>query len=1158
MAFNPTPSQTAAIEQKGCVLVSAAAGSGKTAVLVERVIKMLTDRENPVPANRLLIVTFTNAAAAEMLARIESRLYAELEKNPADELISRQKYLIKSADICTIDSFCIRLVRDNFALCGVEPDFRVTDDNSLSAIRSEVLSRIIDGYLLSGNSDFNLLLDLANCKFGEGNLNALIDSVYKSSLKMPFPKEYIEGLKSPYTVPFSSGNIWYDYCFSYADSVIKSIRQSVEKLAEEALFCEASADASNIALSVSGVIASVDEAVKSNDWNTLFNTLSASDIPNSRKKLTDSFKSIRKEICADIDSVREFFYASKEEIEGDIAKLLPAVSLFCRIVEEYSNELFKRLCEENVFSFDDVEQLAMSMLAYRGEDGKIENTPQASEIISRYDEVLVDEFQDVNDLQNTLFEVLSDNAKNLFIVGDVKQSIYSFRGSNPDIFLEKKEKYGDYNTDENTLAKRIFLSDNFRSREGICESVNYFFKNLLKADVGGLVYDDSEKLNYKANFSENGASETDFMVIDKVDDDSDDSAILTEAAAIGDYIKEVMASGNILSDKNGGLRPAQYGDFCILLAALKEKSGVIADALTARGIPAKVNDINFFGSTEITTALALLHVIDNPQSDVYLLSALMSPIYGFTAEDMAKIRIEGKDTSLYSALCRYAASDEKAHNFISVISAFRRMSCMLPVSKFVSYVIDKTDMMNIFYSLPGGELRAENLMLLMRLADEYAGDLGGGLFGFLRYIESLPEDSVRASGSEDERCVKIMSIHRSKGLQFPICIVAGLGLKINRQSCYGACLFEDGYGIGFKYYDRQKGDKTDTLAHRIIRSQKLRKTAQERLRLIYVAMTRAEERLCLVCCQKDAQKSLISAAQASEMGTKEISGKYIMQADNSAKYILAAAIMHPDAGILRNVAETDVKTANTNSRISFRFIDAAKLDTATEQVNSRNTANGDTAEMIKQNISYVYPFEALAGIPAKTSVSKLENSAEIGYFDMCDRPAFMEKGGLSAAGKGTAMHKIMQFIKFNANPDIENEISNLLKEKRITENEAACLDRGALSQFFASDIYKRITSASDVKREMRFLTEVPVSRLLGESVFEDKFIVQGAVDLCFVEADGVVVLDFKTDNVDSLEELKERYSGQLGVYADACEKIFGMPVKERIIYSFKLSGAISV
>ncbi|MBO4432713.1 MAG: helicase-exonuclease AddAB subunit AddA [Clostridia bacterium] len=1157
MAFNPTVEQTAAMEEKGAVLVSAAAGSGKTAVLVERVIKMLLNRENPVFANRLLIVTFTNAAAAEMLSRIEARLFCEQEKNPEDELINRQIYLIKSADICTIDSFCILLVRDNFALCGIEPDFKVTDENSLYTVRSEVLSEILSEYLENPSEDFKLLLALAGCRYGEGELARLIDGIYIDSLKKPFSDSYIRSFKAPYDYTFNKDHVWQKYAFSVARKTVGEMKVKVERMAEAALYSEAVAKATVYTEVVSALVNDIEAAVCSGDFNTVFEAVRSAELAKLPPKSGEELKTLKGNVAAGIDKIRYFFSDKEEDISGDIERLSPAVELLISITETYREKLFSRLKEENVFSFDDVEQMAFSLLAAKGENGEIIRTPRADELIDRYDEVLVDEFQDVNDLQNALFELLSDNSRKLFIVGDVKQSIYAFRGSNPDIFLKKKDLYADYKTATGN-AKRIFLSSNFRSRKGICDSVNYFFSKIMAGQAGDIVYGEDEKLKPKAEYPENNDTATDFLVIDKVDDDSKDSLVQTEACAICDYIKGVMSGGKLLKDADGGLREPAYGDFCILLATLKNKSGVIADILNKNGIPANVSDGSFFDSTEVSVALSLLHVIDNPQKDVYLLRLLMSPLYNFTAEDMAKIRLMSKNGSLYSALLNFAAEDEKTDKFLFAISEIRKMTYMLTLGEFVAYAFDKTDIINIFSSLPGGAIRAENLMKIMRLATEYSSGLNGSLYGFLKYVETLPESSLKTTVSTDDNCVRIMSIHGSKGLQFPICIVAGLSHKMNKSDSYYRCLYSGDYGIGFNYYDKSITDKRETLSHKILSEENLKRIAQERLRLLYVALTRAEEKLCLVCCLDNAEKALVRAADATDMGLSGIKTDFIMKAQDSAAYILAAAVIHPDAGILRQMANKKIYTSDTESRISVKFIDALDLSSAEGSEIKSPLPDSELADRIKQNMGYKYPFESLSRIPAKTSVSSIANREEIESFAMTDRPAFMEKEGLSAAGRGTATHKVMQYISLDGIPDIESEILRILSENRISETEAAAVDREALKRFFQSDVSKRIRNSETVKREMRFLTELPVSYYGAANDTDDKFILQGAVDLCFVEDGGVVVLDFKTDKVKQAEELKERYSAQLDIYAEACRKIFNLPVKEKIIYSFALSSEMKI
>lgn len=1156
MEFKPTESQQAAIDAKGTVLVSAAAGSGKTKVLVERVIKMLTDRENPVMADRLLIVTFTNAAAGEMLSRIESRLYEEYEKNPDDELINRQKYLIKSADICTIDSFCIRIVRDNFALCDIEPDFKVANYNALALIRREVLSDLINRQLQNPGETFKKLLKITNCKFDESNLFKVIDDLYSKVTVMPFPKRHIDLLKKPYTVPFAAGNPWYDAAFDTAREKIAAAQKSAGRFAEEAQIL-GNVKVNEYAQTLAAVIYTVYEAVGSGDWDKVFECAASASLPNVPKNVTpDLLKALKASASSNLKYIKDMFYAKREDVENEIAGYADAAVLLCDLLNGYSDELLKRLKEENIFSFGDIEQMATNLLCDIDSDGNITCSERGAELISRYDEVLVDEFQDVNDLQNTLFEFLSDNSKKLFVVGDVKQSIYGFRGSNPDIFLKKKNAYGDYSTGGNETGKRITLSHNFRSRKGICDAVNYFFENIMTGDVGSLTYGEAEKLNPKVNYPENGETETDFLLIDTAGDDSEDSIIEIEAKAIAEYVKSLV-SKKILSDKNGGLRPVEYGDICILMPSIQEKGVAVADVLTKYGIPAVVSRGGFLESTEVITALSLLAVINNPQNDVELLKVMMSPVYGFTAADLAEMRVNRKDMSLYSALRLYAAESEKAKAFLDELSELRRMSCMLPIDRFVSFALDKTDMVNTFYSMPGGSIRAQNLMRLMQLSGEYSSGGSGSVFGFLKYVMSAGDDSSKTADSAGDS-VRIMSIHRSKGLQFPVCIVAGLSIRKNNADTAPPCLYSRNYGIAFKYFDKDALESKENFGCGIIKKEINDEKVRERLRLLYVAMTRAEEKLCVVCCMKNAAAVLEKAADASDTGKEAIKGNYIISSSSSANYMLAAAILHPDADELRKVIGEDITLRKTESRINFRFINSAEIeiDEAAERVSEPDET---LAEKLDGNIKYAYPFAALADIPAKAAVTALSNREETEAFAMTQRPSFMQKDGLSAAGRGTATHKVMQFIDFSESPDIDAEIEKLVFENRISENEAAAVDRRQIKNFFDSPLYRRIISSGTVRREMRFLTELPVS-MYGEGAkdLKDKFIVQGAVDLCFLEPDGVVVVDFKTDRVDSMSELKKRYAAQLGIYSVACEKIFGKSVKERIIYSFSLSDEITV
>lgn len=1167
MAFNPTVMQKKAIETRGNILVSAAAGSGKTAVLVERVINMITDKTSPTSADRLLIVTFTNAAAAEMRSRIEKRLFEEIQKNPNDESLQRQKYLLQSADICTIDSFCIKLVRENFEKCGIEPDFKISDGSSQNSVCNAVRSKLISEYLEDPSEDFLRLLELTNCEYDEVNLTELVDRLYLYSQQLPFPEKFINELLLPYETPFNMGNIWYDMAFRIALKHLQTAQNSAQKMFDVAPYINKNTekhidDAQNICSTIDELL----NVVSINDWDVFaekINAVSIERAPGSSKDDENGivYKANRETVKSSLKELAEIFYAPREEVQQDIRINLDAVKLLVEIVKEYGKRLFEEFCKDNSFTFYNMEQLALGLLC-EYKDGEIVIRDEAKVLCNRYDEVLVDEFQDVNDLQNMLFYVLSNREEKLFVVGDVKQSIYGFRGSNPDNFLAKKNTYTAIENADASDSKKIILSDNFRSRNGICESVNFFFSHLMAGQCGSIVYNEEEKLNAGGKFPENKAPTTEILAIDKYGDDTEDSLLESESQQIAQYIISVMNEGDVVSDGDK-LRPARFSDFAILLDKVKDKASIIAEGLAEHSIPVSLGGEAFMQSSEISTMMSLLQVIDNPKCDVELLNLMMSPIFCFTAEEMAIIRADKKRGPLYSAVVAYSKTgDKKTNDFIKKLAEFRRDAVVMSVDKLVSKLMHSTDILNCMSARPGGKTRRANLYTLINFAKSFVSYSDAGIYGFIKYMNALPENSFKNTVAGGENAVKIMSMHNSKGLQFPICIIGDLASKINNADSISRILFSEKGGIAFKYYDEVLGYDYETLGHALISDFARIKTIEEKLRLLYVAMTRAVDRLCLVCSAKDLDKKLNKLSSSLLDVEPYISREFLEKSTNMGDWILSCALLHPEGEKLCKYSDAVAPHVNTDSELVIKIANEySKADDILSETDAEPTQyNPDFVEKIKRNAEFKYPYGTLRNIQAKASVSALVHKAENDRFAFCDRPAFMQGDKLAGAARGTAMHHVMQYINFTEKVDVNAEVERLLEWKFITEQEANSIDVAAISAFFESDVYRRIMKSDNVRREMRFLTEIPATEIdntLELSPDEASIIVQGAVDLCFVEDDGIVVLDFKTDRVDNLSELVTTYGEQLEIYSVAAQKIFGKAIKERIIYSFHLNDSIS-
>lgn len=1170
MAFKPTPSQQNAINAKGNILVAAAAGSGKTAVLTERVVKMLSDKHNPVSADRLLIVTFTNAAAAEMRSRIEARLYKECQDNPDDVFLLKQKQLIQSADICTIDSFCINLVRENFEKCGVAPDFKIGNRARLDELSKIAMSDTMAELFKNPTTEFKKLLELTGCENDEANLIDAVEKIYTYSRQLPFPDRFINSLKKPYELPFDKQHPWYKSAFSQAKEYIDSIRNYIEELTEQSLKMRVDSE-SYLGYSEKAalLIDALSDGLNSNNWNEfkeLLSTASFPSLPKSKEKCdpyVDAAKETKKKASDTLKDLSLLFRQTEQEIAGEIAELKGAIILFCSTLNSFANKLYNAFNEDGNFDFYNTEQLALELLCECDDQGNISIREDADELINRYDEVLVDEFQDVNDLQNLLFYALSNREKKLFAVGDLKQSIYGFRGSNPKNFLNKKQSYKDYELfKDKDVSKRIILSDNFRSSKGVCEYINFFFSLMLNGELGELVYDESERLNAAADFPEVNETAAKLLLVDMADAEDEDKLLAYEAKAIARYILDTVNSKRpIINAKDKTLRSANFEDFAILVNALKGKGDIIAETLEQNGIPVALNSSVYTETAEISLMLALLKVIDNPKSDTELLAVLLSPLFNFTPEELANLRAEFKEGDIYSAMLLAAEKgNQKALEFRKKLSAMRTKAVAEPLDSFINYLLNSTGILDFMTALSNGSLRRSNLLALVNYAKGYCSVSGGGIGEFVNYMQTASPENFKSSTGATGNSVKIMTMHASKGLQFPICIIAGNSSAFNSTDSTSRVLFNDIEGITFKYFNESLKETVRSVGHMLSAKKASINTVEEKMRLLYVAMTRAEDILVMVSSSKNLETTVNRISKNIMLGIK---GSWLKSTNNINDWLISAALMHKGGKALRKMSETGINVLDHESNLEIIKYTDNELEFKAEQeiAFTENVADEEIVKAISRNIDFVYPFESLKGVQAKASASVVANRQENLKFGFTERPSFMLNNGLTAAEKGTAVHKVMQFINMDAKPSVKDEIDRLCEYGFISESEAEAIDVSLIERFFDSALFNRILNSKGYKREMRFMTEMPAMRLddtLTGIAADTPVIIQGAVDLCFEEEDGIVVVDFKTDRTDNPDTLKQTYSEQLNIYAKACEKIFNRKVKEKILYSFALSQEINL
>ncbi len=1166
MAIKFTAEQKNAIDATGTVLVAAAAGSGKTAVLTERVIQRVCFGEAPLNIDRMLIVTFTNASALEMRVRIGKELDRVCSENPNNAHILKQKLLLKNAKICTIDSFCIDLVRKNFGLLGISPDFMVASGAQTAVLKERAIKDVLSGHFANPDKSFNMLCETFNIYNGERGLSKAVTDVYDFSLCLSRPEHWMSSSVDNYFAESLDCCVFCEPIFDRAVIKLSSAIENTEFILRECLGTEFESAWFNGFSDTFELLKSMKQSALNRSWNELydfadnFEKTAVKTVRGAKNtELRDVMKGIRDGIFNDVKSIAK-------EMCGDEASALAAlhntggqVAALIGLVKEFSERFTELLIKNNLLTFSLVEQFALKLLCTETDDGLVPSE-LSKDICKLYDEVLVDEYQDNNDLQDSLFFAVSDSGKHLFMVGDVKQCIYAFRNANPDNFLRHKNAYPLFDEKNNTEmpTKKVILSANFRSRKGVCDFVNGLCGALMQSSTCSLEYNSEEELVAGANYPENNIPAAEIILTENTA--SNQSRDMADAASVADYVSSCLEEEPFLrvDRESQELRKAEYKDFAILLRSPSKRAKFYIDALKKKGIPVVYNSGEFFESPEILTAMSILRTVNNPTEDIPLLASMTSVAFGFTYDDVAEIRAENKYSSLYKCLVSSAdTGNEKSQRMLDVLSKLRCSAVTVPISKLISEMYNITYLKEIMGCGENGRQIRNNLSALVSMAADYEQFSDMGLSGFIEYFDRSASEGSAGDKlpQKDVNAVRIMSFHGSKGLQFPVCIVAGCGNGFNKMDLIEPMIINGKYGIGMNYVEN--GIKYQTPARNALRIAELNKLIAEELRLFYVAMTRAEERLVLSITSKALNADIVNAA-ASLGVNAGVSGKvpadYVTSADGLKRFILSAALLQKSGDKLCELA--DINTIGFNGKGEFKLIlsDSHKSDVVSHSIADGETAghglSKENRQLIEERFSYIYPYSNACITPSKLAVTELVHGDREQYAFKA-RPRFMSKAGLTPAERGTALHKFMQYADFEAvEHDLEAEITRLYEYEFISEQEADAIDRQMLTMFFKSQIYNRIKSSDNVQREYKFMVHYPYN---GQTT-----IIQGIADCIFEEDGKIVIVDFKTDNVNDMDTLANRYSQQLSIYKEAVAEIFEREVSECVIYSVKLGQEINV
>ncbi len=1171
---NWTDAQRRAIEVRGhTVLVSAAAGSGKTAVLTERAVRRMLDPQAPIDADRLLVVTFTRAAAQEMKQRMLQRLTDHIAANPLDSAARRQRQLLDRAVIGTLDALCLNLLRENWQLLGLPAAFRVGDAQELDAMRDQAVDAVLEAaYADREDAAFSDLAELLSQKRGDQSLAGTVLRVLDFARTHPFYTDWLDEKLTVYASgesPAQSvwGGILLQYAAESAGRCLKDTRATLDELWQEPDFANYLPAFEADAL----FFGSLCPALEAGDWDqsaALLRDFRAVPLKAARRGADPErrayFQRLRARHKDTLEALREkAISAGLSEFSEDIADLLPKLRRLFALVKDTDRRLLEQKCESGIFDFSDLAQFAAALLMTRDAQGGLVKTPLAERIGARFDEIMVDEYQDVNAVQDMIVTALS-NGKNLFMVGDVKQSIYRFRQAQPDIFLRRSAEYAQ-NTDPDA-PELITLSGNFRSRKEITDAVNHIFAPLFSKRIGELFYDAGHRLNALADYPPAQGGGAQFHLLEQGGLNAQ-AAAEAEARYVAREITRLIQSGTPVTDK-GVLRPIRAGDIAILLRSPKSQADIYRRALEEAGVEAFAQmESGFLTSFEITAAVNLLRALDNPTLDIELIGAMLSPIFGFDDDTLARIRLLSPEGHFYSAVKKAAETDDAARAFLEIFEHLRRRALTVGAAELITEAVESTGFDLFCRAMPGGAQRFANLLLLSQYAEQYHQNGHRGLAAFLRMIDRALQsgDLAPAYVGEQTNAVFITSIHKSKGLEWPVVFLcqSGRDHSFYRNDLMRPTLLHSELGFACVRRDPERRQQFVSVPLGAVRVESERAMLSEELRILYVAATRARERLVITAAMK---KALETAEALSPDGDAPSSAQ-VRACQNYAEWLLLALGRYGDAAQALRQGRPLGQIA-----LRFDFLEAQPAEAApsAEQEAQQSLfasapaplppADPALLDTLSRRLAFEYPFAKAVKTPAKLAVSQLTHPAN-DAFRFAKKPAFALESDASGSERGTAVHAFMQYCDYAAaRQDAVAELERLKSAGILTARQAGLVALEQIEAFFKSALAQRVFAAKEILREFAFMVSAADCAATRDLIAENNEapMLQGIADCILFEGDHAVVVDYKTDRGREAEALRERYAGQLGLYREMLSRVLPVPVTECIIWSFALGCAIDV
>lgn len=1195
-----TPEQKQAINARDtAVIVAAAAGSGKTSVLVERLTEILSEdsEEKRIPADRIVVVTFTNDAAAEMKRRLVNVLAEALKKDPDNDWLFRQQSLIGAAKISTIHSFCFNLIRENIHKLDISYGFRILGNKEEDEIIALAAERVVEDFCDKREDDIRLLLDRF-CKKDDGPIIQLLLEVYEYIISVPYPKDWLdENLKKYDTENPEIIELWtsrfcevlkkqLDKLMAKVECAEKMYRVAYQPPAKPTAKNDKSKLMANEKLKFQSIRDAVLRAGDADEIKSALIPIAYETAGKTAGDIGDAFKKMREKYKKDYRTILSTYGIGKDELVRDIEDNRRIISVLVEMEKRLIDEIHKIKVRRNAIGFSDAEQLTVELLSQKN-DGKIVKTPLAEELSEYYRLIMIDEYQDTNNLQSLIFRMLSDggnadkNGRNMFVVGDVKQSIYRFRHANPAIFNEVFASADDYTADDNGNQtydgenSRIRLNRNFRSSKDVVEFVNFIFDRIMTKKVGEIDYKNGEGLVYGADYNDGIERKTEIIEVSS-------KRGYSAPKAVAEKIQQMLNSG-VTVRENGSSRPCRAEDFCILLRN-RNKFDNYAEALKECSISVKSEERSGYLITrEISVLINLLKIIDNPMQDIPLTSVLMSPMFLMTADDIAEIRAGKKRVSMYKCVLD-AVNDtagekksciNKLIYFKEIYDKLRCCAAVYSLEKLIRTIYDTTDFISSAQLFANGESAEQvtaNLRLFTEYARNYDSGVGGGLSGFIRFMNKLVDlDKDLSRGtviSDTSGSVAVKTMHGSKGLEYPFVFIcesdSNFGyLSFDSRKAYAISLQN---GIGFKISDTKKMVKYPTIPYLYIKEENNFNSLSEEIRILYVALTRAKERLFITLDKSAIEKSRYSF-ETEMQRDGGIFPEMVAEARSMQDLITMALFRHKDCTALRD--ENTELTPEEGCRIDYHEFEAeeetaeeADSEVISENSDAQESVSAEVDKVLVEQLSKAFEIDCgskFKGLPAKqtvTGIAKKETKTA-----HLRRPSFMtEKTALSAAERGTAAHAFMEFADFEAAArDIAAERDRLVANGFITKRQGDAIDLEKISRFFKSELYSRIANSKAVYKERQFMIALEeLDGEIGEHYRGSDGMLQGVTDCIFEEEDGMVILDYKTDRVTVPQKLSEEYSEQLRIYSIAMSKLYQRSVKEAYIYSFHLGVTIKI